>query len=209
MLELVAELKNTDYDSLVHVARPIIDRKVSALETNRLLKGILKNVPLDKMLDFIPDSVKDDIFLVVIEHFKEGIKERLQDVANQKGLGVFIKSISAEKITEDKISLRVIISDIDYDTVFFTVLPLLNFSEQENAEKRFLNELVRVFKNNPETAGVIIANISQSIKDEMVAFAVSKYSDVIRATLQDFVIQQGINTTVDKFGVNCGGVKAC
>lgn len=98
-MKITFEVSEIDYSSLVEILLPLVRDKIAAgVDSDALLDRALEIPPsmVARMVDILPQEIKDEFAVMLINKHKELIIDTLTEAAEAKGLSCKITEIEAQ-----------------------------------------------------------------------------------------------------------------
>ena len=199
-MEIKIQIKEINFGDVIMKAMPLLQEK--APKDDSAISKIIATVtrlPSDvicTMLNAVSQEDKCEIVALLVRDNKEKIMNLLSQLLKQNDIDVSLDGMSVN----EKLELRVTVSNLNYATLAAKYLPLVRngLIIDENPALAMLTALLKL-------PGILLygalEKIPQDKKDEAVAYLVNKNKDRIIAKIEDVLIKQDMHIRLDDLRV--------
>lgn len=103
MIELKINIESINYSNVIEQILPQVIEKMEEQSDGGLAVAVLSKLKgvspamLKTSLSFLPQEVKDELAIACLEHYKEEVREVINNFANDKNIDIVVGEIVAEK----------------------------------------------------------------------------------------------------------------
>lgn len=199
---------NIDYDTLVEILIPYIDKTLSEKDNpfyglvNRAISKEGKPTKFSKfLLSIIPD--KTNMVAFIFPYFDELMikytnKLLISNNLSAKVISIKIKNCEGSQKALLKIEIKV--DDIDYEKTAENLLPqiLLKLSEKEDQSGKLGRFLLQLSGLPNQVLKAAISAIPSEQRDSLVTAFLSEYKEELKAAFNDVIIQNNIQANISE-----------
>lgn len=204
-------IKDINYNSLVDIAMPYITKWLA--EKNRILSRPLTNI-LSKngkasgvskfLVSLIPN--KENLIASMLPRFDETLVEFLNDMAEENGIVVLVKTIDFIVVkggNKDMLKIEVTIDNIDYEKTILNLTPsmLLKWSEQDNKSGNLAKLFLQTKDLPSNVLKAAIGAIPLEQRDELLAAILMEYKEELTESLNMMVTNNNIKAEINEISI--------
>lgn len=201
MLEFIVKISEVDYREIADRVMPIVIKKMSDKEDSGKLVNILakyQNLPnkaVNKALAVLPQKIKDEIVINLIEHYEEKMTSSFNKFLAEKELQITFKGISVSK--KEYMELVFTIDDIDYNSIISKGRPLaVNKLKSNEKYGKALTLISKLDGYSDKLIQAALDALSQDEKDDFVICILDSYEAEVLSFINSWADSNNLKITV-------------
>ena len=188
-----------DYSAVAKKAMPLISEKAEEMNdglAKSVLMGAINAGAVEKALEFLPQKLKNEVALKLIENNKSELLKYVAELLEKKNIPV---SVSDLQISEQNgmIETNIKISEINYDNIAEQLFPIALEKLRSYEGDNILIRTVGKMQSVPDgLVASILSTLPQEAKDELVVYFINGYNNEIISAVNSYAESKQIKISV-------------
>lgn len=188
-----------DYSAIAKKALPLISEKAEEMNdglAKSVLMGAINTGAVEKALEFLPQKLKNEVAVKLIENNKPELLKYVADLLEKKNIPVSVNDLQISE-QNGMIETNIKISEINYDNIAEQLFPIALEKLRSYEGDNILIRTVGKMQSVPDgLVTSILSTLPQEAKDELVVYFINGYNNEIISAVNSYAESKQIKISV-------------